>query len=125
VPAAFSYEGATYAEGTAVQVCVVPLESEEFAPPQAGGQGEYAEGLEGVAACRFQECTSFIFGEWAHLFGGWSWCFDIGGVARGIRPSDTAPESALWRVEWILRTVAGANPLSSFAVVPVKAGNRA
>ena len=26
----------------------------------------------------------------------------------GIRPSDTAPESALWRVEWILRTVARA-----------------
>ena len=61
VPAAFSYEGATYAEGTAVQVYVVPLESEEFAPPQAGGQGEYVEGLEGVAACRFQECTSFFF----------------------------------------------------------------
>src|SRR5918995_286611 len=49
VPPTFSHEGAPYAYRPALQVHVVPPEPQEFASPQARGDGQHVQGFEAIA----------------------------------------------------------------------------
>src|SRR5215203_2801812 len=66
----------------AFKIHVFPLEGQEFALPQAGGDGQYIEGLHTVAFYRVEERPYLISGEGLHLLSAGLWrLHGRGGVA--------------------------------------------
>src|SRR5919112_1177774 len=66
----------------AFEIHVFPLDGQELALPQAGGDGQYVEGFHSVSLDRIEECPHLIPGEGLHLLSAGLWRFHgRGGIA--------------------------------------------
>src|SRR5215210_6868692 len=67
----------------AFEIHVFPLEGQQLALPQAGGDGQYVEGLHAVASHRIEERSYLVSREGLHFLAAGSWrLHGRGGVPR-------------------------------------------